>query len=106
MKHIYRGIPAALVALVLGAALPVGSLLAQPAQSGKPELAGLASVSGSVTAPASFKAAKVYFRNVEKRIQYMVYTADGKYQALHLMPGRYEMRVEAQGLESGIRKWH
>jgi len=102
MKHIYRGIPAALVALVLGAALPVGSLLAQPAHSGKPELTGLASVSGSVTAPASFKAAKVYFRNVEKRIQYMVYTADGKYQALHLMPGRYEMRVEAQGLESGI----
>src|SRR5260221_14750063 len=66
------------------------------------ELAGLASVSGTVTSPAPFKAAKVYFRNADRRMQYMVYTAGGKYQALHLLPGRYEMRVEAPGLDSAL----
>src|SRR5688572_2689674 len=69
-----------------------------------PELANLASVSGTVTAPAPFKAAKVYFRNTDKRMQYMVYTAGGKYQAMYLFPGNYEMRVEAPGLDSATTK--
>ena len=47
----------------------------------------------SVSTP--FKAAKVYFRNTDRRMQYMVYTAGGKYQPSHLLPGNYEMRVEA-----------
>jgi hypothetical protein len=64
------------------------------------ELAGLAAVSGTVSSPVPFKAANVYFRNVDKRMQYMVYTAGGKYEAMHLLPGKYEMRVAAQGLES------
>jgi|SoiMethySBSTD1v2_1073268.scaffolds.fasta_scaffold44007_3 virginiamycin B lyase len=66
------------------------------------ELAGLASVSGTVTSPVPFKAAKVYFRNADRRMQYMVYTAGGKYEALHLLPGNYDMRVEAEGLESAV----
>src|SRR3954464_4965184 len=68
----------------------------------QPELAALASVSGTVSSPAPFKAAKVYFRNTERRMQYMVYTAGGKYQAMHLQPGNYEMRVAAPGLASAI----
>ena len=68
------------------------------------ELSGLASVSGTVTAANPFKAAKVYFRNTDKRMQYMVYTAGGKYRAMYLMPGNYEMRVEARGLESPVTK--
>jgi virginiamycin B lyase len=68
------------------------------------ELSGLASVSGTVTADAPFKAAKVYFRNPERRMQYMVYTSGGKYQAMHLQPGNYEMRVVAPGLASPISK--
>ncbi len=68
------------------------------------ELSGLASVSGSVSSPAPFKAAKVYFRNADRRMQYMVYTAGGKYQAAHLLPGNYEMRVEAPGLSSPATK--
>src|SRR3954470_512225 len=66
------------------------------------ELAALASVSGTVSSSAPFKAAKVYFRNTERRMQYMVYTAGGKYQAAHLLPGNYEMRVEAKGLASSV----
>src|SRR2546421_12510152 len=69
---------------------------------GQTELAGLASVSGTVTSATPFKAAKVYFRNPDRRMQYMVYTAGGKYQAAHLLPGNYEMRVEARGLASSV----
>src|SRR5215468_4863502 len=71
---------------------------------GQTELVDLASVSGTVTATAPFKAAQVYFRNPERRMQYMVYTAGGKYQAVNLLPGNYEMRVEAKGLESPASK--
>src|SRR5262245_28972820 len=68
------------------------------------ELDNLASVSGAVTAPAPFKAAKVYFRNAERRMQYMFYTSGGVYRARFLLPGEYEMRVEAAGLSSVPRK--
>jgi len=68
------------------------------------ELAGLASVSGTVSSSAPFKAAKVYFRDTERRMQYMVYTAGGKYQAVNLLPGNYEMRVEAPHLASSAAK--
>jgi hypothetical protein len=46
---------------------------------GQSELANLASVSGTVSSSTPFKAAKVYFRNTDRRMQYMVYTAGGKY---------------------------
>ena len=68
------------------------------------ELKGLASVSGTVSSSAPFKAAKVYFRNTERRMQYMVYTAGGKYQAMNLLPGNYEMRVDANGLEAAVTR--
>src|SRR6266850_2289116 len=68
------------------------------------KLAGLASVSGTVSSSAPFKAAKVYFRNTERRMQYMVYTAGGKYQAHNVLPGNYEMRVEAPHLASPVVK--
>ena len=74
------------------------------AQADKSELSGLASVAGIVTSPSAFQAAKVYFRNTDRRMQYMVYTAGGKYQAMHLLPGNYEMRVEARGFDSPVTK--
>lgn len=83
---------------IAAAALYVSPVAAQS------ELANLASVSGTVASPTPFTAAKVYFRNVDRRMQYMVYTAGGKYQAMHLLPGNYEMRVEAPGLDSAVTK--
>ena len=68
------------------------------------DLSGLSSISGSVTSPKAFKAAKVYFRNSEKHRLYMVYTNGGKYQAMHLEPGTYDLTVEAPGLESPAQK--
>jgi virginiamycin B lyase len=97
MRHFLLRFSAALAASICIAAVSVPPAMAQA----KSELNGLASVSGTVTAAVPFKAAKVYFRNNERRMQYMVYTSGGKYQAMHLLPGRYEMRVQAEGLESG-----
>ena len=45
-------------------------------------LAGLSSASGTVKAPSEFKAAKVYFKNVDKNVVYMVFTEGGRYQAV------------------------
>ena len=68
------------------------------------ELAHLAKASGTVTSSTEFKGAKVYFRNPDKRMLYMVYTSGGKFQALNLMPGDYEVSVETTGLESDVQK--
>src|SRR5688572_9611214 len=102
MKRKTPKIAAIALVLAIGLLVTSESATAQTAPSGKSELAGLATVSGTVTSPAPFTAAKVYFRNLERRMQYMVYTAGGKYQAMHLFPGKYEMRVEAGGLASPV----
>src|SRR5579862_1260642 len=68
------------------------------------ELAGLAKASGTVTSDKPFKAAKVYFRNPEKRMVYMVYTNAGKFQAMNIMPANYDVSVETLGLESDVQK--
>ena len=57
---------------------------------------------GSVTAPGSFKAAQVYLRNTDMRLQYMVYTQNGHFRAISLFPGSYEVSVKAKGYESDI----
>ena len=51
-----------------------------------------------------FKAAQVYLRNVDKRMLYMVYTNAGKFRAVALLPGNYEISVQARGLESDVQK--
>ena len=88
-----------LAALVFGMSLVTN----RTAVAASSELAGLASISGSVQAPTPFKAARVYFRNNERRMQYMVYTANGKYNAVYLLPGNYDIRVESPGLQSEVR---
>src|ERR1700758_448909 len=64
-------------------------------------LAGTGSLSGSVKAPKEFKAAKVYARNVDKNVVYMVYTEGGKYQMVDLFPGNYEVTVMKSGFGGG-----
>src|SRR3984893_7284948 len=79
-------------------------VLLNVAKAKSTDFSGLATVGGTVDAPKPFKAAKVYFRNSDKRMLYMVYTNGGKYQAMHLVPGNYELSVESKGLESEVRK--
>jgi streptogramin lyase len=65
---------------------------------------GTASLSGTVTSTAPFKAAQVSVRNVDKRIVYMVYTNAGQFRAVSLFPGNYEVSVSTKGLESDVQK--
>ena len=61
---------------------------------------GTGMLSGQVTAPKAFQAAKVYGKNLDKDIIYMVYTGGGLYQTVAMLPGSYEVWVEKPGFES------
>lgn len=67
-------------------------------------LKGMASLTGTVDAAKPFKAAQVYIRNIDKRMLYMVYTNAGRFRAVALLPGNYEINVQARGLESDVQK--
>ena len=64
----------------------------------------LATVSGAVTAGKPFKWAQVYLKNVDKRIQYMVFTSGGAFRAVSLFPGQYEVTARAVGMESATQR--
>jgi len=70
------------------------------AVAGADQITGLGSISGTVKAPKEFKAAKVFAHNVDKNVTYMVYTDGGKYQAVDLFPGNYEVTVSKNGFNS------
>ena len=65
---------------------------------------GMATLSGTVTAPSVFTAAQVYLRNTDKQMTYMVYTQGGKFRATPLFPGQYEVSVLTKGLVSDTQK--
>src|SRR6185436_15140085 len=60
--------------------------------------------SGVVESAVPFKAAKVYVRNVDKGILYMAYTNAGRFRAVALFPGNYEVSAETNGLKSAVQK--
>lgn len=97
-------------ALVLSLATIVGARnkaekSAAPAAGATSPLAGLGSASGTVKAPKEFKAAKVYLKNVDKNVVYMVFTENGRYQAVDLFPGNYEVKVTKNGFtDSEVQK--
>jgi hypothetical protein len=70
------------------------------------QMPGLGALSGTVEAPKAFKAAMVHARNVDKDITYLVYTSAGRYQAVNLFPGNYEVTVEKKGFSSDVKKLH
>jgi streptogramin lyase len=67
-------------------------------------IAGTGAVSGTVTAGKPFTAAQVYLRNAEKGVTFMVYTNRGKYQAINLYPGDYDVSVARRGFASEPQK--
>ena len=69
----------------------------------KAAVPGTATLSGTVTASQPFTAAQVYIRNVDKGIVYMVYTNGGRYRAVALFPGNYEVSASTKHLESAVR---
>ncbi len=68
------------------------------------QVPGTGMLAGEVTAPGPFQAAKVYAKNVDQNIIYMVYTGEGYYQTVGMLPGNYEVWVEKPGFESGLEK--
>jgi streptogramin lyase len=88
---------------VRGAAAPAQTQAARrPAAA--TGMAGMATMTGTVTAGKPFKAAQVYIRNTDKRILYMVYTNAGQFRARGLFPGNYEVSVTARGLTSDVQR--
>jgi hypothetical protein len=83
-----------LVLLALGGVIAAGSAHAQST------IANTGAVTGTVTAGKPFTAAQVYLRNAEKGVTFMVYTAGGKYQAINLYPGVYDVSVARRGAAS------
>src|SRR6266850_3099285 len=79
------------VTLLAGLVLLAASASAAP-------LAGTASLTGAVQAPKPFQGAQVRMLNVDRNVLFMVYTSGGRYQAVHLLPGRYEVTVSTTGL--------
>src|SRR5262245_50741095 len=88
------------------ALLTVACVLAAPltVSADGPTIAGTGAVSGTVTAGKPFTAAQVYLRNAEKGVTFMVYTAGGKYQAINLYPGEYELTVGRRGFAADPQK--
>ena len=90
------------VALVaFGIAGPQGVTPAGAA--GAVQLPDTASLSGTVAADTPFTAARVYIRNVDRRMLYMVYTQARRFRAVALFPGRYEISARAPGLASDVQ---
>ena len=67
------------------------------------EVPGTATLSGTVSAPGPFTAAQVYARNLDRDMVYMVYTHGGRYRAVALFPGTYEVSASTKRLESDVR---
>jgi streptogramin lyase len=92
---------AAGLALISFSVLPTVSGQSNGTKAGVAPLAGTGTLSGTVKAPKEFKAAKVYAKNVDKNVVYMVYTEDGHYQVVDLFPGNYDVSVTKNGFTGG-----
>ncbi|HMH54587.1 MAG TPA: carboxypeptidase regulatory-like domain-containing protein [Candidatus Acidoferrum sp.] len=95
----------ATLAPVITLALLYGALAVVPSRAADGDgLPGTAALSGTVQAPRAFKAAQVHLTNTDKNVLFMVYTSNGRYRAVNLFPGTYEVTVRARGLEAAPQK--
>ena len=75
-----------------------------PVRAAQSTIPGTGTVTGTVTAGKPFTAAHVYLRSTDKPVTFMVYTSGGKYQAINLFPGEYEVTVARRGFSSEPQK--
>jgi len=100
-----------LVALVGSLAVGYAVVDVSPRIAGAPRtvqaatLPGLGALTGTVTATAPFKAARVFLRNTDKHVLYMVYTSAGQFRATALFPGNYEISSSVDALQSQVQKY-
>jgi len=95
VRRVVRQGPRFFGAVVSVAVLMGASLLAA--------VPGTATLSGTVTAAQPFQAAQVYIRNLDKGIVYMVYTDAGRFRAVALFPGNYEISASTKHFESDVQ---
>ncbi len=81
---------AAVLSAPLAAPLSVSASAAQ--------LPGLGQVEGVVSSPTSAAGAKITLKNVDKNVFYTVFAAKGRYRAVNMFPGRYDVTVDKPGL--------
>src|SRR5262249_56608236 len=79
-------------------------LAGSPANAAQSTIPGTGAVTGTVTAGKPFTTAQVYLRSTEKPVTFMVYTSGGKYQAINVLPGEYEVTVARRGFSSEAQK--
>jgi virginiamycin B lyase len=90
--------------VLIGCAMAYASTAQAQGDAVKSTIDGTGAVTGTVTVAKPFKAAQVYLRNAEKGVTFMVYTAGGKYQAINLYPGDYEVTVARRGFAADPQK--
>ncbi|MCY4661266.1 MAG: carboxypeptidase-like regulatory domain-containing protein, partial [Acidobacteria bacterium] len=86
----------------LGGAL-CASVVVLTATALRAEVPGTATLSGTVNASQEFTAAQVYARNLDRDMVYQVYTNGGRYRAVALFPGTYEVSASTKHLESDVQ---
>ena len=85
------------------ASLVVTSAIQRAGAADAPSLPGMATIAGAVDAPKPFKAAQVHLMNAEKNVLFMVYTSGGRYRAVNLFPGKYEITVRKPGFAADAK---
>ena len=80
------------------------ALVSELAMRAEAEVPGTGSLSGTVQAPKPFTAAQVFIRNTDNNMMYAVYTAGGRYRAVALLPGNYEITVRKIGFAVDSQK--
>src|SRR5437016_57576 len=78
-------------------AFAVCALGLTPGHALESTIRGTGAVTGTVTAGKPFKAAHVYLRGQDKPVTFMVFSANGKYQAINVLPGSYQVSAERRG---------
>ena len=103
MKRYVRRIATCIAVILLGSILKGNAgTVEQSKELGL--VPGTGALIGSVKAPKPFQAARIYALNLDKNVLFMVYTAEGRYRAINLFPGKYEVRVEKKGFVSETEK--
>ena len=68
------------------------------------QIAGTGNLVGIVSSAKKFTAARVFAHLAEKHVSYTVFTKDGRFEAVNLFPGEYEVWVEENGFAIEKRK--
>lgn len=95
--------------LSLGTVLAIGLFLTvrgqQPTVAVEERLiGGMGALSGRVEASQPFQAARIHATHQTNGVRYIVFTAGGRYRALNLFPGPYEVTVTKNGFAADRKK--